>query len=386
MKASTVIVVAALLGCGLGFGMSAGTFGVLNEGPLTYSDDAADRRPDDPQVLVDQRFFDFGQVEREAKIRHTFDFTNLGKGVLTLKSGGTTCTKCTIAEIPQDHVAHGETVGVTVEYTTSYAQPQFRQTATILTNDPQQPRVELNIFGTVVTRYRLVPDSIVLSKMSTNETRTATLTIFSYVTDSVEVVSHSLTGDESAPFFEVTSDPIPKDKITDNDAKSACRVTVTIKPGLPLGPIRQTIRLVLKMEGIEGTTPVDVMLEGRVESDVSLVGANWNADVGILSIGAVKRAEGASRKMLVLVHGAQRHDVQVKFEKADPEWIKVEVGEPSDLTAETVQIPVTVEIPPGAPVSNHLGNKQGKFGEVLLESTHPEAKRIRMYVKFVVEE
>ncbi len=60
------------------------------------------------------------------------------------------------------------------------------------------------------------------------------------------------------------------------------------------------------------------------------------------------------------------------------------MGEPSELSSGAVtQIPLTIEIPPDAPPANHLGTEQGKYGEVILETTHADIKQIRMYLQFV---
>ncbi len=48
------------------------------------------------------------------------------------------------------------------------------------------------------------------------------------------------------------------------------------------------------------------------------------------------------------------------------------------------QIPLTIEIPPGMPAVNHLGTNQGKFAKVVLETTNPDAKQIRMDLQFII--
>jgi hypothetical protein len=67
--------------------------------------------------------------------------------------------------------------------------------------------------------------------------------------------------------------------------------------------------------------------------------------------------------------------------------MKVTVGEPTELRSGAVtQIPLTIEIPPGQPPVNHLGYDQGAYAEIVLETTHPEVKKIRIHVKFVIEQ
>ncbi|MBI3839800.1 MAG: DUF1573 domain-containing protein [Planctomycetia bacterium] len=324
-------------------------------------------------------------MERKSKVRHTFKFTNIGGGELTLKAGGTTCSMCTVSQLSKTRLAHGETADVTIEYDSSYSRPQFRQSATILTNDAEQPRVELNIFGSITTKYQVVPDQMVFSKISVNETKTSEIKIYAFLNDNLQVVKHELTGPETAPFFEVHTAPIPKEQLAENpDVKSGCLVTVTVKPGLPLGPVRQTIRLELNTPGEE---PLEVPIHAIVDSDISIVGGNgWNADYSRLNIGAVRSAEGATRKLLILVRGPERHSLKVQPVKVNPAWLKVTIGETSELNKDVNQIPLTIEIPSGTAAVNHLGSDQGKYAEILFETTHPQVKHMRMYLQFIVEQ
>jgi hypothetical protein len=388
MKPLYVVMVAAALGVALGGGISWARFS--HSPPLALNRPALETATGkQPEVLVDNESFDFGSVERDTTVRHAFRFTNAGDAVLTLKAGVTTCTRCTISELAKPRVEPGETVDVVVEYTASSLKPQIRQIAPILTNDPKRPRVELNILGTVTARYRLVPEEVVLSKVSANETKTADIKIYSLLDDSVRVVGHEFTAPESARFFQVDSEPIPANQLTGTDAKSGCRVRLTLKPGLPLGMIQQTIRLDLQLGEAKEKVSVEVPIEGIVDSDVSIVGPGWEQQLSRLSIPAVSSAKGATRKLFILLRGDRRHDVTIKTGKIDPSWLKVTLGEPTELKGGdggVTQVPLTIEIPPGMPPVNHLGTDQGKYAEVVLETTHPQVNEIRMNLKFVIEQ
>jgi hypothetical protein len=386
MKTVYVVMISAVLGATLGAAISWANFGNAPP-PPGHKALVAQPTPQagQPKVLVSERSYDFGAVERDTTVRHTFHFSNIGNAVLTLRAGTTTCTKCTIAELEKPEVKPGETVDVVVEYIASVDQPRFRQMAPIITNDPEQQRVELNISGKVTSKYRVIPDQLVLSKVSANETKTAEIKIVAFLADEVKLVSHEFLGAETAAYFEARSEPIPKADLKEEDAKSGCRVIVTLKPGLPLGPFRQTIRLTLQMGDAEDTT-VEVGIFGSIDSDISIVGPGWNDDLGKLTIDSVKRAEGATRKLLLLVRGDHRHDLTIKPVKLDPPWLKVKLGEPSPLAGGTVvQVPLTIEIPPGTAPVNRLGSEQAKLGEIVLETSHPQAKQIRLYLKFAIE-
>ncbi len=222
MKVSAVVTASAVLGVALGAGMNWANFHEVP--PLVAPSTVAPPvtvHGSQPKLVVDERFHDFGAVERDTKVRHTFHFTNLGEATLTLKAGGTSCTKCTIAELSKTELAHGETADVTIEYLSNAGQPRIRQWAAVLTNDPAERRVELTIAGIVTSKYRVVPTNLVFSKVSANESKTAEIKIFAFLSESVQVEKFEFSGKETAPYFAVESEPIPPDQLTERAQKAA---------------------------------------------------------------------------------------------------------------------------------------------------------------------
>ncbi len=385
MKASYVIIAGILAGLALGGGLSFARFSHSPPLRLETSSIVASPPGSAPRVQIDHGYWDFGVVDRDTDVRHAFPVTNVGGSPLKLEDAGTTCTKCTIATLEKSEIAPGETVDVTIVYHTTYLQPTFKQTAFLRTNDPERPRIELRISGTVTSRFQVVPDGFQLDKMSGNESRSASVIVYGYLSDKIEVVAHEFTGKESVPYFELTSRALPEGELAEPRAKSGCKVVLTAKPGLPLGPIRQTIRLTLAMEGSADRPTVDVPVQGTVDSDISIVGANWDADNSRLAMGLVKASVGETRNLLLLVRGKHRHDVTFRVAKVEPEWLKVTLGDRSDLKSGAVsQTPLKIEVPKNAPLGSHRGNDQGKYAEILLDSTHPDVKQVRLYVQFVV--
>ena len=387
MKARYVVIASSLAGAALGVGITWADFG--HAPPLTIP--AAIVAPkigqqaSQPKLVVDTTMHDFGFIESGSTVSHAFRFTNVGTATLTLKAGTTTCTACTIAEMSKSQVAPGETVEVVVQYTANSSKPDFKQIATLLTNDPQQQRVELNIRGDIASKIRLLPDRLVLSNVSAKAAATAEMKIYCYLSDEVRVVEHEFLVADSASLFEFKTEPIARDQLTEPTAKSGCRVLVTLKPGLPLGPFRQTIRLAVETGQGGDKTPLEVPIEGTVVSDLSIVGAGWNSGNGVLTIGNVTGDKGAKRNLTLLVRGEARKNVVVEPIKLDPPWLHVALGEPTELNESVTQIPLSVEIPAGRPPAIYLGTDQGKFAQIILGvKNHPDVKEIRMHVKFII--
>jgi hypothetical protein len=180
------------------------------------------------------------------------------------------------------------------------------------------------------------------------------------------------------------------EEVAETGAKSGQRVRVTVKPGLPVGAIRQTIRLSVSLPEDEDDRIFDVAIEGTVDSDISLVGRGWNSLYNRLMIGEVRSNQGAKRELYVMLRGPRRTETTIKPASVNPPWLKVELGEPRQLSAGAngqggvSQIPLTIEIPPGAPAANFLGAGDSKPAEVVLETNNPDVPQIRMEVQFLI--
>ena len=143
---------------------------------------------------------DFGTVDRERTVTHKFRFTNVGDAPLTLRPGGTTCSKCTIASIPKPELQPRESTDITIDYTPNNAR-YFQQTAKVITNDPDLPRVELNISGMITARYLLQPAALTLSKLSSDSATKAEVKLYSFLADDVRVVGHQFGEPELRAIF-----------------------------------------------------------------------------------------------------------------------------------------------------------------------------------------
>ena len=192
------------------------------------------------------------------------------------------------------------------------------------------------------------PEELVFSNLSVTDSPTAELQLFSYHGPGLAVSQHELTDAETAGNIAVLIKPMPAEVLaTDSDAKSGVVVQVTVKPGLPLGPIRQKIRLKLNLPD---DPVVEVPIEGTVTSDLQLVGRdNLDADRNVLSFGTVSRSEGAKTELFLHARGSHRQELKPKVSKVSPEWLKVSIGEAKVLNGELVRVPIEVEIPPGSP-------------------------------------
>jgi len=156
-----------------------------------------------------------------------------------------------------------------------------------------------------------------------------------------------------------------------------------VKPGLPLGPFRQKIDLRLNVDDNPVST---ITVEGNIVSDIIVVGRGWDTDHDMLRFDTLNAREGAKTNLFILAAGPYRDRVRPKLKSVSPEFLKVTVGEPAAIEgSEQVRISLKVEIPVDAPAGNHMGGKDGKLGEIVLETGHPEAPTMKIPVRFAIE-
>jgi len=171
----------------------------------------------------------------------------------------------------------------------------------------------------------------------------------------------------------------------ESHASVARKMLVTVKSGLPLGPINQTIQL--EVEAKDKAT-LEIPIQGTVISDITLVGnSRLDAEHNVLSVGRVRRSEGAQAELRILVKGPDRERIQLTVGERDPEDVlQATIGEPSKIANGAIFLyPLKIEILKTTRVLNRLGTDQGPSGRVVINTTHPQAKQVNLRVRFATE-
>lgn len=393
MRISILLITSVVLGLVLGLGSTVVELGLRPDGSghVEFGPRHQDVAPPPlsdgppPKLVIDKPEYNFGRGERNAPQHHEFIIRNAGQGPLVLVMGKTSC-KCTKAEIEHPNVPPGGSTKVTLEWETKTLGP-FRQSATIYANDPAQRTVDLSIAGEIVASYRIEPERVVLTSVSSSKPTTATARILSYGTTNFEVVSHKLSNATIKPFFDLTLEKMSADELRQEaGAKSGCILRITVKPGLPAGAFEQRIQLHLNLPG---EPEIELPVEGRVNSPIEIVSrtAGWEEEQGILNLGQIRSAEGAKAELSLIVREGAQENVNVKLVTAAPAPLKVTIGKREQLTPTTSRIALTIEVPRGARPVNHLGsNEDAKLARILLDTGLPEPKQLQVLVQFLVEE
>lgn len=377
---------AALVGVGLGAGAavvrSATTPWQMGDfRPGVVADDGSG-----PRAETVETTFAFGTIGTGETGSHEFVIHNEGAGPLTLTKGATSCT-CTIADFdgargddPQaaKTVPPDGSTRVRIEWKGKGAGP-FRQRAAIFTNDPRRPEIEFVVEGTVVPTWKAVPETVVFSRLSATTGDRADVRIFTYGAGPATLAGASFDHPQAAQFFSLATAPLPSAEVAaEPGATGGFLVTLAIKPGLPLGPLRTKILLELRLP--EEVT-AEVPIEGMVGGDLALAGAAWDSSLQILSLGTVSGRQGLRTQLFLSAKGPHREAVRPVVREVVPGSLQVAIGDSKPVgSGGVVRTPLTIVVPPGSPPANNLCSEQAPPGRIVLDTGHPDTPTLTIRV------
>ena len=336
--------------------------------------------------VVNGERYDFGVMPRRATRHHAFKIKNVGTGKLVLALVRTTC-KCTLSKIKKKELAPGETTEIALEWSTKDLPPsaeRFEQLAVVRTNDKKHQQLNLQIRGRVIDEFRVLPYELPLTDVLASQATEIPLKILAYKDHSPEIEAWKVEALDHSDFYKLTWKPMPKEQVAKYlNATSGLLATLTIQPGLPIGPVRGKLTIRLKRAG---TKPIEREFRGRVVGDISVSApGDFDREHSLLDLGAVKSDEGATARAFFFIKGPHRDQVKLTVASRDPaEALQVELGPPVKLAGgRTIRYEATIRVPPGAPRVRREG-VNNKFGRIVFSTTHPTTKEVRLYIRFGV--
>lgn len=102
-----------------------------------------------PKMVVNQSTYDFGKVKSGTMIKFNFTVTNEGKQELIIRKVKASCG-CTATKPAATHLKKGKSTEIAVEFNTSGRRGRQHKTITVITNDPVNPQIILNVQGELI--------------------------------------------------------------------------------------------------------------------------------------------------------------------------------------------------------------------------------------------
>lgn len=333
------------------------------------------------KVEIEETEFDFGVKQVGSKDEHVFKIKNVGEGPLNFKLGKPTC-QCTIGEITTESgeprkegpLGPGEVVSILVKWDMKAENEKFRQAVPVFTTDPEKRRMDLAITGVIDSPIHISPVGFWdLGEMSHTEPTKGEGYVYSSVLD--EFTLTEVPRDNAA--VKVTILPADPEVIHTKGGKSGYRVAVEVGPNVPIGMLRESV----KVKAVSGETDVtrEFTVAARRSGPIDVrgpVGAGFNVTTNRLIFMDFPAAKGKSAKLTLFVKGMSENLVLQGIEPADTP-LKITLSEPKAL-GNSKSYQLEVEIPPGPPGKH----RDDKSTQVVLKLNHPEAPDFRLLVDY----
>jgi hypothetical protein len=257
----------------------------------------------------------------------------------------------------------------------------------VRTNDKSHELIRFELLAYISEAAGASVSELALGTISTDEGGAASFRVYGFAESQLEIVECKLKNPVNQDYFawevgELTPDAV---RAGQPHARFGKEIKVTIKPGLPVGPLEQNITIVAHA-GEEVT--INVPVSGRVTGDLSLLGGStFTPDKSLLSLGRLLVGEGTSAKLHMMVKGEHRENVGLTVGECDPAgFLSATIGERKAIrSGEAYLYPLVIEIGKNTPSMNRLGGVGTEVGKITLQTTHPIAKEVTLYVRFAVE-
>lgn len=339
-----------------------------------------------PRAVVPVEEFDFGVMDSEREADHEFVIRNRGEAVLSLTKGESSC-KCTVADIGAAELQPGEETTVKVHWHTRNFHGTFHQSVTVNTSDRQHERLRFSIKGLVTGSVKATPADITSNNIPAGLGRSFDVMLHTFKPGALKIEGVEYSDKSLADHFEVHFEPMTPQQIAGETAAVGGTVArVTVKPGLPLGPIQQTITL---QTNLVDKPRLDIPFKGTVVSDISIDAPGWDRDTGTLLLGTFTTNDSVERIVRIKAGGRHAKAAHFTIEEVQPEQLKAtilterETEEAGRLEKHAV---LRIWVPAGSRAGNFLGSETTEAGKIVLKTGDPEAPILKMTVKFAVRQ
>lgn len=139
-----------------------------------------------PRIHVEHPTHDFGQVWSGTVNKYTFQIQNLGQEPLQISQVKRSCG-CTLAGEYDRVIGPGAVGQIPVSINTNRFSGKFSKSVTVISNDPQNPKIKLTLTGTARPFIKVQPLAADFGTIGEDETKTVTVKLTNNTDDPVNI-------------------------------------------------------------------------------------------------------------------------------------------------------------------------------------------------------
>jgi hypothetical protein len=198
-----------------------------------------------PKAVVSETVHEFGTQQVLDQGKHPFRIENRGEGPLLLATPLST-------GLPwKREVAPGQSTEYDMTWRSFEPSADFAKTATIWTNDPKLPEVQLKVHGRILAPLRVEPNGEwSLKSMKGDHDGKFTGIVGSETESSFQIVKI----ERSSTNVNVDTRPLTADELRRDGLKSGYAVNVTVSKEIPDGVFQADLKLTTTLKGNETVT------------------------------------------------------------------------------------------------------------------------------------
>ena len=330
------------------------------------------------KAFIEKTTHNFGVMDVKATGFHDFFIRNIGTTDLILMVDRVSCS-CLGIDVTLSRVPPGGSAKCHLRYNAEQAiTGKFTQGGIILTNDPDNREIHLRVEGVFTNPVVMRPSGVYLPRISSDATRTATIRFYGFENEPLQLSAPTWTDHEHFDFQWETAE------LTESDgadtyyslAKSVIEGTITIKPGLPVGPFQEWFHV---RTNYPNQTNVGFLVSGQIiDGHVAISGQGYSRSTGIVSLGS-----DLSRDIFIQFSGATARSASVQVRTIEPAWVDVELLPPKDI-GPLRTFPLKITVPKDSPTGSYGVSGDSQQAHILLETNDETMPIIRILLQFVV--
>jgi len=144
----------------------------------SYWEVAEEQQEPAPRIEFKEVSWDFGTIYQREEASHRFEFRNTGNATLKIGKVRSTCG-CTAALPAKREIAPGEEGEIKVTFRAGTMRGRVVKHVYVDTNDPVQPRVNLELTVEVKVELEVVPHGIYIGKLGVGEAIKRSIDLYS---------------------------------------------------------------------------------------------------------------------------------------------------------------------------------------------------------------
>lgn len=222
-----------------------------------------DKKAAAPKIAIDPMTKDAGTVPKGQKIESVFMVKNDGLADLTITDARPSCG-CTVASFDRT-IKPGQTGRITAAVDTKNFSGPITKTISVVSNDPEQPQLNLTIKAIVKPYVEVEPTQVIRFSATKGETASNDLILVS-----AEKGFHPTLSEISQPYVKAEITPIAEKDRTAGKPGDQYKLHVTLQPNAPEGLLNVPLKV---KTGIEKQPELDIPVSGIVRSHVTVAPA-----------------------------------------------------------------------------------------------------------------